>query len=107
MVIAAAADSAAGRMFCENGPAKGLEPLQRCFVQAGHLHAANGRVAEAQFRALVEAEVVELGLFHVRPNLNDGAIRAVVVRAVDVFMRAYAPGSGAREKPAAPRPRAR
>jgi len=110
LVIAAAADSAVGRMFYENGPAKGLEHVQRYFervMQAGHLRAADARVAAAQFRALVEAEVAELGLFNVRPTLSDEEIRAVVVRAVDVFMRAYAPASGARKKPAAQIPLAR
>jgi AcrR family transcriptional regulator len=99
MVIAAAADPAVGRMFYENGPARGLEHVQRYFertMQAGQLRSADARVAAAQFRALVEAEVAELGLFNVRPTLGDEEMRTVVVRAVDVFMRAYGPESTAR-----------
>jgi AcrR family transcriptional regulator len=95
MVIAAAADSDVGRMFYENGPARGLEHVQRYFdrvMQAGHLRAADAKVAAAQFRALVEAEVAEQGLFNVRPTLSDDEVHAIVLRAVDVFMRAYGPG---------------
>ena len=92
MVIAAAADSDVGRMFYENGPAKGLQHVGRYFesvMQAGHLRQANVKVAAAQFRALVEAEVEEAGLLNARPPLSDEEIRTFVARAVDVFMRAY------------------
>lgn len=95
-VVAAAADPAVGRMFYENGPAKGLEHVQRYFereMQAGHLRVADARVAAAQFRALVEAEVDQAGLFNVRPALGDEEIRTLVERAVDVFMRAYGPAA--------------
>ena len=93
-VVAAAADPVVGRMFYENGPAKGLEHVQRYFereMQAGHLRMADARTAAAHFRALVESEVDQAGLFNVRPVLTNDEIRTVVERAVDVFMRAYGP----------------
>lgn len=96
LVVAAATDPAVGRMFYENGPAKGLEHMQRYVervMQAGQLRSADARVAAAQFRALVEAEVQQAGLFNVRPALRDDEIHALVERAVDVFMRAYGPRS--------------
>lgn len=92
MVIAAAADSDVGRVFFENGPAKGLEHMARYFgrvMEAGLLRKADAKVAAAQFRALIEAEVEEAGLLNARPPLKDDEIQGYVARAVDVFMRAY------------------
>jgi len=94
MLIAAANDPNVGRLFYENGPARGMQYVERYFdavMKAGNLRRADARVAAAHFRALVESEVDELGLFNVRPELNDEEIRAIVARAVDVFMRAYGP----------------
>lgn len=71
-------------------------------MQATHLRAADAQVAAAQFHALVEAEVAKASLFNVRPTLGDEAIHAVVVRAVDVFMRAYGPASGTQKSPTSP-----
>lgn len=99
MVIAAAADSNVGRLFYENGPARGMQYIERYFddvMKAGHLRQADPRVAAIHFRALVESEVDEPGLLNARPELDDEQIRATVARAVDVFMRAYGPASSSR-----------
>jgi AcrR family transcriptional regulator len=92
MVIAAATDSEVGRVFYENGPVKAQQYVERYFesvMQAGQLRKADARVAAAQFRALIEAEVEQAGLLNVRPSLSDEEIHTLVSRAVDVFMRAY------------------
>ncbi|MBL8483506.1 MAG: TetR/AcrR family transcriptional regulator C-terminal domain-containing protein, partial [Rhodocyclaceae bacterium] len=60
-------------------------------MQAGQLRPADPWVAACHFRALVESEVEEPGLFNARPELTDEQIAGVVTRAVDAFMRAYAP----------------
>ncbi|PAU60580.1 TetR family transcriptional regulator [Pseudomonas sp. PIC25] len=94
MVIAAANDPEVGRLFYENGPARGIQYVERYFdsvMKAGNLRKTIPRVAAAHFRALVESEVDEPGLFNARPELKDEEIREIVARAVDVFMRAYGP----------------
>lgn len=97
MVIAAANDSNVGRLFYENGPARGMQYVERYFdgvMKAGNLRQADPRVAAAHFRALVESEVAEPGLLNALPEMKDEEIRAIVARAVDVFMRAYGPTPG-------------
>lgn len=94
MVIAAANDPDVGRLFYENGPARGIQYVERYFdsvMKAGNLRKADPRVAASHFRALVESEVDEPGLFNARPELKDEEIRVIVARAVNVFMRAYGP----------------
>lgn len=97
MMIAAAAHAPeVGRLFYENGPAQGMKQVARYFegvMNAGKLRRADPRVMAAHFRALLESEVDEPGLFNARPELTDEQIDAVVERAVDVFMRAYGPES--------------
>lgn len=96
MVIAAAANSDVGKVFYENGPAKGLQHVERYFddaMKGGHLRRTNPKVAAAHFRALVESEVDEASILNARPPLSDEEVHAVVARAVDVFMRAYGPKS--------------
>lgn len=98
MIIAAANDSNVGRLFFENGPARGMQYMERYFdsvMKAGHLRKADARVAAVHFRALVESEVDEPGLLNARSELSGEEIRAVVARAVDVFMRAYGPSQRA------------
>lgn len=94
MMIAAANDSNAGKLFYENGPARGMQHLAHYFdavMNAGYLRRADAKVAAAQFRALLEAEVEEMGLLNIRTTLTDEEIHAYADRAVDVFMRAYGP----------------
>lgn len=98
MVIAAATNSDAGKLFYENGPAKGLKFVASYFdrvMNAGQLRKTDAAIAATHFRALVEAEVDEAGLLNIRPPLSNEEIQATVARAVDVFMRAYGPSSEA------------
>jgi AcrR family transcriptional regulator len=92
MVIAAAGDPKVGRIYYEQGPARGMKHLERYFarvIEAGRLRPSDAQVVACHFRALLEAEVREAGLFNVVTQLDDERIVAIVARAVDVFMRAY------------------
>lgn len=94
MVIAAANDPKIGKAFYENGPLKGMKHLQRYFegvMRAGQLRQSDPWVATCQFRALLDAEVEEPGMFNARPELTEEESRAIAARAVDTFMRAYRP----------------
>lgn len=92
MVIAAAASSGVGKLFYERGPAKAFKIVENFFaaaMEAGKLRRADPRVAEAHWRGLINAEVLEAGLYNARPELTPDEIKGIASRAVDVFMRAY------------------
>lgn len=95
MLIAAAAHQPeAGRLFYENGPAKGMQITAHFFAEAmnaGQLRRADPKVVAAHFRGLLESEVYEPGLFNARPELTPREVKAAVERAVSVFIRAYSP----------------
>lgn len=98
MVIAAANQSDIGKLFYELGPAKAFKIVADFFaaaIAAGKLRRVDPHVLEAHWRGLLNAEVLEVGLYNARPELQPEEIKAVVARAVDAFLRAY----GA-EKPA-------
>lgn len=93
MVIAAANKSDIGKLFYERGPAKAFKIVENFFaaaMEAGKLRRADPRVAGDHWRGLLNAEVLEAGLYNVIPELAPEEIKAIVARAVDVFMRAYA-----------------
>lgn len=94
MLIAATANQpGAGRLFYENGPAKGMQFTAQFFAQAmnaGQIAHADPNVVAAHFRGLLESEVGESGLFNARPELTPQEIQAAVARAVGVFIKAYA-----------------
>ncbi|MBL8484627.1 MAG: TetR/AcrR family transcriptional regulator, partial [Rhodocyclaceae bacterium] len=80
ILIAAASNPEVGRQFYENGPKRGMQLLERYFagvMQAGQLRPADPWVAACHFRALVESEVEEPGLFNARPELTDEQIAGV------------------------------
>ncbi len=94
MIPAAANHPEVGRLFYENGPCRGMKYLENYFaavMKAGKLRNADPRVMTAHFIALTEAEVGEPGLFNARPELDAAQIKAVIERAIDVFIRAYGP----------------
>ncbi len=94
LIAAVATQPAAGRLFYENGPVKGMEITARFFEQAmnaGQLRRADPKVVAAHFRGLLESEVWEPGLFNARSELTPKQIKATVERAVTAFIRAYAP----------------
>lgn len=94
MVIAAANKSDIGKLFYERGPAKAFKIVENFFtaaMEAGKLRRADPRVAGAHWRGLLNAETLEEGLYNARPELMPEEIKAIAARAVDAFMRAYAP----------------
>lgn len=94
MIIAAANRSDIGKLYYEQGPAKAFKIVQAYFaaaMDAGSIRRADPRVVEAHWRGLVSSEVLDSGLFNARPDLEHAEIRAIVSRAVEVFMRAYGP----------------
>lgn len=98
MVIAAAGDPKIGRIYYEQGPGLGMKYLERYFagvIEAGRLRRVEARVVACHFRALLEAEVHEAGLFNVVVELDDQEIASIVDRSVDAFIRAYGCTPGA------------
>lgn len=92
MVIAAANQSDVGKLFYELGPAKAFKIVQAYFaalMDAGRIRRADPAVVEAHWRGLLNGEVLEVGLYNARPELSQDEIKAIVARAVDVFLRAY------------------
>jgi AcrR family transcriptional regulator len=93
MIIAASTNAEVGRMFYEQGYRVGIKFFEDYFarlIQAGRLREADPRIVACHFRALVESEVNNEGLFNILPPLTDAQITGFVDRAIDVFMRAYA-----------------
>lgn len=89
-----AGHSALGRALYEHGPGPGWEQaadyLAR-MIEAGQLRPASPALAARQLRALLGAEWLHDCLLGVR-ELPDAAERAEIThRAVDTFLRAYAP----------------
>jgi AcrR family transcriptional regulator len=94
MLIAAAANSNVGRLFYETGalPAlKRLAGLLKDAMDQGRLRRADPMVTAAHLRGLLEAEVGEAGMLNARPELSPAQIKAIVKRAITVFMMAYGP----------------
>lgn len=98
LIAAAGNQPEAGRLFYQNGPAKGIQMTTHFFeeaMNAGQLRRTDPSVVAAHFRGLLESEVYEPGLFNARPELTAGEITAVVGRAVGAFMAAYGPNQRA------------
>lgn len=92
MVIAAANRSDIGKLFYERGPAKAFKIAADFFaaaMEAGRIRRADPRVVEAHWRGLLTSEVQDAGLLNARPELRPDEIKAIVARAVEVFLRAY------------------
>lgn len=96
MIIAASARyPQMGRLYYTNGPAQGVQLLEqhyfRRIIAGGKLCASDPRVACAHFLGLLKSEVDEPALFGTLPELTDEELARIVERAVDTFLRAYAP----------------
>lgn len=92
MIIAASNHSDIGKLYYERGPAKAFGIVQAYFsaaMDAGRIRRADPRVVEAHWRGLLTAEVLDTGLLNARPELQPEEIKAIVARAVEVFLRAY------------------
>lgn len=98
MVIAVASNPEIGKLFYENGPAKGLKYIETYIdsvMKEGKLRQADPRVMAAHFRGLLDSEIYEPSLFNAIPELDASQITAIVKRAVTVFMTAYGPNTEA------------
>lgn len=93
---AEARKSEVGRLFYERGPQQGLGLLAKhlsAWESQGKLRASDSVIAAQHLLALLKAECGDQLLLGVRTELPAAAMRAMVARAVEVFLRAYAPGS--------------
>lgn len=94
MVLAVAGHSDIGCTFYDRGPKRGLGMLASFLdksIANGSLKHAETSVMARQLIGLLEAELVPEYFFGVRTKIpKDSVIRAVVARAVDVFLAAYA-----------------
>jgi AcrR family transcriptional regulator len=98
LTIAEGGRSGIGKMLYGKLLAKQAElaTILTTFMDAGQLRNADPDLAAAQLRALLEAEVFEpLLLQALDTPPNDRALKKAAARAVDTFLRAYAPESGA------------
>jgi AcrR family transcriptional regulator len=94
MVLAEAGSSNVGQLFYETGPNRGLQKIADYLnsqVQAGRLRPCDGRVAADHLNALLNAELLWPMLYGARLKATKPQLRAAVQRAVEVFLRAYAP----------------
>jgi hypothetical protein len=92
MLIAAATDPEVGRIFYEKGTGRAVKFLEAYFalvIEAGKIRQADPYIVARHFHALLDAEVLYLGLYNIKSSLDDTYIAEVVDRAVDVFLRAY------------------
>jgi len=86
--------SPVGRMFYERGPLEGLTEIAtylRHAMELGKLCEADPLVAAQHLLALLKAEGFERLTLGVVEQLDPDDIATMVARAVDVFLRAYAP----------------
>lgn len=94
LIIAEADRSGIGTLFFAKLSALRTQvaTLLSGFMRSGTLRAADAELAASQLRALLEAEIIEPMLLHVRRDSPDAERLAKAAdRAVTTFMRAYAP----------------
>lgn len=95
LIIAEAGRSGIGRLFFTKIVAlrTHVAALLSKFMASGTLRADDADFAASQLRALLEAEILEPMLLHVREDSPDAEeVAKAADRAVTAFMRAYAPG---------------
>jgi len=89
-----AGKSGVGRLYYTRGPELGLQEasnfLQRC-MDAGMLRQADSVVAAQHLVFLFKAEWEDQILLGVWEGLSGEQVKMMVARAVDVFLRSYAP----------------
>lgn len=94
LIIAEAGRSGIGKLFFAKIVAlrTHVAELLSKFMASGALRSADAGFAASQLRALLEAEVLEPLLLHVREDSPDAdEVAQAADRAVTAFMRAYAP----------------
>ncbi|MBZ8141152.1 TetR family transcriptional regulator [Rubrivivax gelatinosus] len=94
LVVADVGRAELGRRLYEAGPARGeavVAEFLRDAMERGTLRRADPRVATRHLTGLLEAEWIDRFLFHVIEELDPASLNETVRRAVEVFLRAYAP----------------
>ncbi|MBB6252180.1 TetR/AcrR family transcriptional regulator [Nitrospirillum iridis] len=94
VAVAEAARSDVGRLLYENGPKVGWSLFAGYLTRLmdrGRLRRVDPDRAAAHFRALMEAEHVDMFLLNAREKPDDAAIDSAADAAVDLFLRGYAP----------------
>lgn len=93
MMIAASTNPEVGLVFYQQGSARVIYHLEQYFkplIEKGYLYNANPHVVACHYFGLLESEISEAGLYNVIVQLSEGEVADIVLRAVEVFMRAYA-----------------
>lgn len=94
MVIGESGNSDIGGRFYKSGPCKGLEALGQFLRRAmddGNLRAADADVASRHLLGLLQSELFWPLLYGAKAAVTRPQVRLAVDRAVEVFLRAYAP----------------
>lgn len=94
MVYYYAERSALGKMLYERGPKQGWLCVAKFLEKAmakNQLRTADSWIAALQLRALLESEWIEQRMLGVVTGVSPAKIKLSVARAIDTFMRAYAP----------------
>lgn len=95
-LFAEAGKSSVGRLFYERGPLEGLQMLAEFMQQAmalGKLRSEDKMIAAHHFLGLLKAESLERLLLGVQDSIEAASITPMVARAVQVFLRGYAPAA--------------
>ncbi len=94
MVMAEAGQSDIGRRYYEGGPQQGTKKIAAALKSAmarGELREADPWVAAQQLGGLLTCEVQPRWYFKDNESMSQGQARRIAERAVESFMRAYAP----------------
>ncbi|WDZ97511.1 TetR/AcrR family transcriptional regulator [Herbaspirillum sp. WKF16] len=89
-----AGKSELGPMLYERGPKRGwtrISEFLKLKMEEGKLHKGDGWIAALQFRALVEAEWMDVRMLNVVTELPAEQLQASAERAVEAFMYLYQP----------------
>jgi AcrR family transcriptional regulator len=94
MVLGEAGRSDIGQLFYEAGPRKGITGISDVLQSAmdrGELRSADAWVAALHFAGLINAEIEYRRFYRDNPPVTAAKARQMAERAVEVFMRGYAP----------------
>lgn len=94
LIVADAGRAELGRRLYDLGPARGEAAIAAYLAGAmdrGLLRRAEPRVAANHLKGLLEAEWIDRFLFHVVDEVDDASLADTARRAVEAFLRAYAP----------------
>lgn len=94
MVLAESGRSDIGQLFYEQGAQEGIQMLSKVLKSAmlrGELRSADSHVAALHFHSLVSGEVQVRWFYRETETWSAARCRAAAKRAVEVFLRGYAP----------------